>query len=438
MAQLIGSEKGELLQGSADPDLIFGLGGDDELQGEEGSDLLDGGLGRDRVFAGDGDDLLSGGSSEPQTAGEDDDLLDGGPGVDWVIYAGESVNVDLESGRADANLETDQLVGIENVVASGGLIGDGQNNLLLGLGRQPDFFRGGAGDDVMIGSDAVHPGSFPNFDTVDYSLDPSGVEVDLSTGEARDGYCGQDRIGGIEAVFGSEFDDTIVGNLAPNHLTGGDGDDRIEGRENADLLAGGPGEDALDGGEGSDWIISSSSETIDLGQGTATDPFSAEVDTLTGIENVLSFGAGDILIGDAGANRFALLESNSTVTGAGGADRFLQLEPGSGLSLETITDFEQGADLLQFQADLLSFDQPLEEGLLDPGLFALGAAADEDDLFIFDPATSTLSIDRDGSGEGEAVATLILEGETDLAASDIEIVPSGFLGSFVLGDEVLV
>jgi Ca2+-binding RTX toxin-like protein len=439
MAQVIGTETGEILPGGPDPDIILGLGGDDELRGEDGSDLLDGGLGRDSVFAGDGDDLLIGGTVEPPTPGEDDDLLDGGGGADWVIYTGLSVTVDLAAGRADGNGMFDQLVGIENIAASGGLIGDAGDNILLGLGRQFDRFVGGAGNDLLIGSDAVHPGSFPNFDTVDYSADPAGVAVDLSTGEAVDGFCGHDRIAGIEAVVGSQFADTIIGNFAPNYLSGADGDDRIEGLEEADLLAGGLGEDELDGGEGSDWLLSERSETIDLAAGTATDAFSAEVDSLTGIENVLSlFAAGDTVIGDDGDNRFAFFESNSTITGGAGADRFLQLSPGSGFSLETVTDFEQGIDLLQFQTDALSFDQPLPEGSLDPALFALGSAADEDDFFIFDPATSTLSIDRDGSGEGEAIASLVLEGETDLAASDIEIV-GDFLGTLVLGgDEVLV
>jgi Ca2+-binding RTX toxin-like protein len=440
MAQVIGTENSEVLQGSEDSDLILGLAGDDDMEGKGGSDLLDGGPGRDGLFGDEGDDVLLGGAAPQGDPTLDDDLLDGGPGSDWAVYSSQSGTFDLARGRAETLFPGyDLLVGIENIAASGTLIGDDADNILLGLGRQPDLFVGGGGNDLMIGSDAVHPGGFPNFDTVDYAADPAGIAVDLSTGEAVDGFCGHDRIAGIEAVTGSQFEDSILGNSAPNLLSGGDGDDRIEGRGDADILGGGLGVDLLDGGDGSDWIHSTAAGTIDLGAGTATDAATGEVDTLIGIENVLSEGAGDILIGDAGANRFAMLESNSTVTGGEGADRYLQLQPGSGFSIETVTDFERGADLVQFQTDALGFEQPLPEGPLDPGLFALGTAADEDDFFIFDPGTGTLSIDRDGSGEGEAVPSLILEGETELAASDIEIVPADFLGSLVLGgDEILV
>jgi Ca2+-binding RTX toxin-like protein len=440
MAQVIGGGAGEVLLGGPDPDLILGLGGDDELRGEDGSDLLDGGPGRDGVFGGEGDDLILGGTAPEDDPNADDDLLDGGEGSDWVIYSSQPLLVDLSQGRAEALFQSfDRLVGIENIAASGVLIGDAGDNVLLGLGTEPDEFRGGAGDDLMIGSDAVHRDSFPGFDTVNYGDDPAGVSVDLSLGEAVDGFGGQDRITGIEAVFGSQFADTLFGDAGPNHLAGLGGADHIEGREQSDLLAGGEGEDALDGGEGADWVFSTGTETIDLGQGTATDLFSGEVDTLVGIENILSFGFDDVLIGDAGPNRFAFSETNSVMTGGEGADRFLQLQPGQEFSLETVTDFERGEDLLQFQADVRSVDQPLEAGPLDPGLFAVGTAADANDLFIFDPALSTLFIDRDGSGDGEAIPTLDLGGVTDLAASDIEIVPADFLVSFLLGgDEVLV
>jgi Ca2+-binding RTX toxin-like protein len=436
MALVIGTENGEILEGGPVSDLLLGLGGEDELHGREGSDLLDGGKDRDRVFGEEGDDLLVGGTG-PASEGPDD-LLDGGPGSDWVIYTGQSAIVDLSTGEGDSNFAVDQLVSIENVAASGILIGDAGDNILVGLGLQPDFFSGGAGNDLIIGSDAVHPGGFPNFDTVGYDQDPAGVVVNLATGEAIDGYCGLDRISGVEAVWGSQFDDCITGNFANNQFLGGAGEDVIQGLEGSDLMEGGPGVDLLDGGEGSDWVVTSGPDTIDLAAGTATDPFSGEIDTLASIENVLSFGFDSVLIGDDGANRFATFDSNSRITGGEGPDRFLQLAPGSGFAIDTVTDFERGADLLQFEAGAVAFDQLLPEGPLDPAFFAIGAAADEDDYFVFDPVNGLLSIDRDGSGEGEAVPSILLEGETELAASDIEIIPADFLGSFVLGDEVLV
>ena len=110
------------------------------------------------------------------------------------------------------------------------------------LGGGDDVFgvrRGG--DDVVLGG----PG--------DDTLSAFGAElpIDLTTGVMEIGR-GQDEIAGIERVFGTAQDDTLIGDASNNLLRGGDGDDQIEGRDGDDSLNGGAGVDSLDGGNGID------------------------------------------------------------------------------------------------------------------------------------------------------------------------------------------
>jgi hypothetical protein len=62
-------------------------------------------------------------------------------------------------------------------------------------------------------------------------------------------------------------------------------------------------------------------------------------------------------------------------------------------------------------------------GTLSEDLFAIGAAADADDLFIFDPLSGALSIDLDGDGGGAPIQLMSLTNGVEIAAADIVIVP---------------
>ncbi|MEM7641540.1 MAG: tandem-95 repeat protein [Pseudomonadota bacterium] len=72
------------------------------------------------------------------------------------------------------------------------------------------------------------------FDTADYSDADEGVEVDLGTGQGLVGEAAGDLLSGIEALIGSENDDT---------LRGGAEDDTFEGGRGQDDLRGGTGSD---------------------------------------------------------------------------------------------------------------------------------------------------------------------------------------------------
>ena len=60
---------------------------------------------------------------------------------------------------------------------------------------------------------------------------------------------------GAEGVFGSGYDDDIVGDAGRNIIHGGAGADEIFGGANQDLISGGAGADDVFGGAGADILI---------------------------------------------------------------------------------------------------------------------------------------------------------------------------------------
>jgi Ca2+-binding RTX toxin-like protein len=76
------------------------------------------------------------------------------------------------------------------------------------------------------------------------------------------GHSGGAWLGSAQNVTGTRKADVLLGDSAPNRLTGGRGDDIIKGGEGDDQLLGDKGGDALDGGPGEN--------TNDGGQGADT------------------------------------------------------------------------------------------------------------------------------------------------------------------------
>ena len=212
-------------------------------------------------------------------------------------------------------------------------------------GFDDDFerFEGGGGNDIIDGGSG--------FDEVRYSRSDNPVNVDLATGVAQDGEGGTDTLRNIEAVEGSDFDDTLTGDAGANLIEGGDGDD---------LLTGNAGDDTLDGDAGFDVVSyrgSGASVNVDLATGVAQDgeggtdtlrniegiDGSDFDDTLTGgnpeFDNFESFNPGDgvdVIAGGSGFDRIGYFDSPGAVTvdlrtgvaldGYGNTDTFTGIE----------------------------------------------------------------------------------------------------------------
>jgi Ca2+-binding RTX toxin-like protein len=116
--KIMGTEGNDFLVGDSEPNIIRGLGGDDQIHGgpfedwiygqkgedfvvgNEGTDVINGGRGIDTLNGGPGNDQIQGGPLDDFVTGADgDDTLMGGSGSD-SIFAGPG-NDDLTGGPGD-------------------------------------------------------------------------------------------------------------------------------------------------------------------------------------------------------------------------------------------------------------------------------------------------------------------------------------------------
>jgi Ca2+-binding RTX toxin-like protein len=162
---------------------------DDFLSGSEGNDRLAGGPGNDTILGNGGDDIIFG--------DEGDDELFGGAGNDFI---------------------------------------DG--------GSGNDLLSGGPGNDTLEGG--------PGIDTVTYADSPDAVTVNLTNhrnpligGTASSVSQGNDLLFNIEAVIGTNFNDSITGSSDNDLLFGLDGNDTLFGNGGNDTIHAGAGNDEV-------------------------------------------------------------------------------------------------------------------------------------------------------------------------------------------------
>jgi hypothetical protein len=110
-----------------------------------------------------------------------------------------------------------------------------------------DRLRGGSGDDILAGhygNDDMSGGD--GRDSVTYADSARGVKVTIDD-VADDGGPGEsDNVQvDVEDVYGSPFDDVLIGSAADNMLDGGAGDDTLTGLGGEDDFFAGPGDDRV-------------------------------------------------------------------------------------------------------------------------------------------------------------------------------------------------
>ena len=132
----------DVILGTANADVINGLGGNDTICGLGGDDIINGGAGNDRIIGAAGDDTLNGDDGFDQIfAGAGDDTVRGGTGND-TINGGDGVdNIAGENGN-------------DRIMGGGGddvLNGNGGFDRVAG-GNGNDLINGGSHDDELLGN----------------------------------------------------------------------------------------------------------------------------------------------------------------------------------------------------------------------------------------------------------------------------------------------
>ena len=236
------------------------------------------------------------------------DTIDGMGGFDGIRYesASAAVNVNLLTGVATDGLGgTDTLLNIEGVrgsnfddILTGGNPANGS-----GATDGLEWFMGNAGNDTINGG--------TGYDRADYTSSTSGVVVTLGgagNGTASDGLGGTDTLISIEAVRGSDFNDTLTGsNASYESFEGRDGNDTINGLGGIDRV---------------DYNRTESAVNVNLTTDTATDGYGG-TDTLLNIENVRGSFFSDTIVGSASANRIDGGVGDDTMTGGDGDDTYI-------------------------------------------------------------------------------------------------------------------
>jgi Ca2+-binding RTX toxin-like protein len=195
-----------------------------------------------------------------------------------------------------------------------------------------DQINGGAGNDTLKGfggADRLDGGA--GVDTAFYTDSSVAVGVNLASGLGFGGTAEGDTLISIENLYGSSFNDSLIGNDAANNfhglsgndiLKGAGGADRLEGDEGDDTLKGGGGADALVGGVGidtADYSQSGVAVRILLG---ANQAFlgDAQGDTFSSIENISGSQFGDNIEGDSFANLLRGQDGDDYLFGGYGND----------------------------------------------------------------------------------------------------------------------
>lgn len=373
------------LQGGNDNDILFGDANDDVLSGGAGDDLIDGGGGFDVVTFSGGPSVGAVSVTVNNVAGVNTGLSAPAPlvlnqGADTFINfeqvngsdANDTITIvsvnttlgfnvrgnagnDRLTGTADANISlildyrssavtagvsvdlaagraTDGFGGIDTIANFIAVRGTDLADSLLGADTN-DRFRGRGGNDYLDGRAGT--------DVADYGQAGSAVSVNLSIGRAQDGEGGTDTLVGIEDIWGTIFNDVMIG-------TGGD--DGFYAFSGNDTLVGLGGQDRV-GFHFTSGLAPAITQgaVVNLVTGVATDAWGG-TDSLSGIERVTGSLLADSILGGAESNRFRGRAGNDTLDGGLGGDyaEYQNATTGATVNLTTgvATDGEGGTDRL--------------------------------------------------------------------------------------------
>lgn len=324
--------------------------------------------------------------------------------------------------------------------AGGNLYGTDGNDVLVGLGGNDtinsgdgkDLICAGAGDDTLfgegardelygeagndylygdgyssVGSDDLLDGGSNVLFQGDWAYFVKSTSVNLQGGTAMGQ--GLDTLKGIENVYGSSENDSIIADEGPNYLLGYDGDDVIWGRDGSDIIDGGAGDDENLGGAGlADWIVHFQAPgpvNLDLMEGESTS--GTDTDLVNGFELVVGSPYNDKLFGDARTNYLAGQQGNDELNGRDGLDLGVFYEPvtaslQTGLSNANTGDAQnEGSDTLENleglwgsnddqTSDVLVGDAGnnlIRDGLGDDDVDGAGG----DDYFFYDGGGDTIT-----------------------------------------------
>jgi len=228
------------------------------------ADLLFGTFLNDHFTANVGNDTLVGSYGN--------DLLDGEAGFDVADYTnlGATVTLGALGALSKGALGTDTLKAIERVNGSS-LFGD-----------TIDLSGAISGCPVVVTGASVNLST--TVGTVVVNGSGGGLPVSV-------------QVTSFENVFGTIYNDQLIGSAVANTINGNAGNDYIDGQDGNDLLLGGDGNDGVVGGNGADTLIGGAGQDKMSG-GAGNDRFAwstTKESPAGGGDAITDFSFGDIL-----------------------------------------------------------------------------------------------------------------------------------------------
>ena len=322
------------------------------------------------------------------------DTLFGGGNFDFELYAGKGNDVLYAYSQrvtyADGGVGDDQIFGgsYNTSFAPDTLVGGAGDDVITVQGDKRTFVDGGLDNDYISiscrGVDTINGGSGNDWLQLQ-AYGSEGVGFSLGIGGFAGAYAIGDLVSGVEALGGTQYADTLEGDILDNVLMGGHGGDVLRGGDGKDLLIGadfnnfarswlkgadyhdaaastfddgaadtlegGAGDDTLIGGLGADvltggagldtasYVDSQGFVFVNLKTGVAMGGTAAG-DIITEIENLEGSRFGDTLIGDNGANVLDGRDGDDGLKGGDGKDTLI-----GGAGADTL-DGGSGADRL--------------------------------------------------------------------------------------------
>lgn len=469
---LQGGGGNDVLLGQAGNDRLIGRGGNDSLSGSDGNDTLEGGEGNDTLFGEAGEDVISGGAGDDQLlAGEGADSVEAGDGND--VLEGEAGNDTLEAGAGNdvvrAGSGDDVLVGGAGSDRLEG--GEGSDTYLLGAGDGADIVDDISGANQIQFGAGITPDSVGasimnatdggiylslQYGSADYLLvkqDPArpgaGEAIfsfangeNLSQGElmARSLTAPLDYIAGPNPIliYGSRFDDQVLGSNGSDFVDGGAGNDVLQGEAGNDVLIGGEGDDLLLGGTGDDTLtggLGSDVYALRRGMGRDTvidDPADAAVNTLklasdTAVADLAARRQGDDLYLHVKNLRDGVVVSGFFSTANSAANWQVQGADGAITSLADVLSSVQDAERAANIAEAYAQFEARARAAYESGLYSDGWTPGPDGRFhqeltrngtffsshsLRDIGTSVVSESDDGVFFSRQSAPVLLTGQT--------------------------
>ncbi|SOE06402.1 Ca2+-binding protein, RTX toxin-related [Variovorax sp. YR752] len=309
---LVGTANAEIIRGLGGNDGITAGAGDDYVDGGDGDDLLLAGRGADTVLGGAGNDLIFGSAAgginrplnpdftAPVTTGEEV-----ARGFSWAAMRTAVPRWDSDVAR----LRHVAVVGAAVAPSgetTGNTIDGGAGNDYIAAGDGADVVHGGDDDDDIVGmggadllfgddgSDIIL-GDGASTDIGTYTADDAHGDDLLSGGAGRDALVGQ---GGSDVLLGGTGDDWLWGDDDQTRLRGAlHGNDYLDGQEGEDLLVGGGRDDTLYGGTGNDKLWGDQGAQDSLDEALHGNDY---LDGQDGNDQLFGGGGDDTLIGGEG------------------------------------------------------------------------------------------------------------------------------------------